>query len=332
MSKRLFTQEKWKTNSRRRQRRELSKTRRRHQLRTTGRGALVRSQRQARRKRRFSTIEAPKVFSLIDNPEETIRFFHEIEAISAHNNVSLDLEGTESLSTDAVAAFVATIRKPDIWSQTGIRGNQPAADGPRKMLIESGFFSHVKSEQPIASVKGKISERNSKKVEPGTARDLIHLAMKVLFGTPQRSQPAYRALIECMNNTHNHASRRLDHRETWWATAYADVARGRACFTFVDTGVGIFKSVHVGAISKLLKFTGIETDADLLRDLLEGKIESSTGEPFRGKGLPAIYRLCQAGALKVLVIIANDVYARVETANYRQMDTSFKGTLLYWEV
>jgi len=71
---------------------------------------------------------------------------------------------------DAAAALIATIRKPEINSTTLVRGNQPIAEGPREKLLQSGFFSHVHSVQPIVDVKGRISEKQSKKVEPQTAR------------------------------------------------------------------------------------------------------------------------------------------------------------------
>ena len=139
-------------------------------------------------------------------------------------------------------------------------------------------------------------------------------------------------MIECMNNTRNHASGQQDHQETWWATVYADVERERACYTFLDTGVGIFQSVPIGKLRKFFKMVGIQDDAKMLRDILHGKVESSTRQPFRGKGLPAIYGLLHRRSIKSLVIVANEVYANVERDEFRVMRTSFKGTLLYWEV
>jgi hypothetical protein len=68
-----------------------------------------------------------------------------------------------------------------------------------------------------------------------------------------------------------------------------------------------------------------------LRDILEGKIESRTGIPYRGKGLPAIYKAFLSGRISKLVIIANDVYANVADGDYRKMGTELGGTLLYWE-
>jgi hypothetical protein len=270
---------------------------------------------------------------MIENPEGLITFLHEIEIISRTHHISLDLSGVRSLTTDAVAALLATIQNDQIRKTTQVQGNHPLVVEARERLIESGFFSHVQSVGPVtAPTKGRMTERQSKKVEPSTARDLIHLANQALYGDPRRCRPAYRVLIESMNNTRNHASGRQPYQETWWATVYADLDRGRACYTFLDTGVGIFRSVRLGKLRRLFKLVGIQDDATILRDILNGKVESSTGQPFRGKGLPAINNLSARGSIKSLVIVANDVYANVEKDEFRPMRTSFKGTLLYWEV
>ena len=151
------------------------------------------------------------------------------------------------------------------------------------------------------------------------------------MGTEGKCTAAYRVLIESMLNTHNHAAKPEANLETWWATVYADKARKRVCFTFVDTGVGIFKSVRLGTLRTLYRAFGVKTDADILRDMLHGKVESSTRIPYRGKGLPAIYNLSQLGRIKSLVIIANEVYANVSAGEYRMLPVAFRGTLLYWE-
>jgi hypothetical protein len=337
VSKRIYMTAKWKSYSRRRQLDELEKTQRRKKLRSPDIIGLheAQSERRLRKKRMraFHTIVAPEVFSIAEDPEGVIQFLHEIAIMSRTHNISLDLRRIETLGPDAVAALLATIRREEIHSTTQVRGNHPIAEKPREILIDSGFFVHVHSTVPVKRpTKGLISEKKSKKVEPRTARDLIHVATTALYGDSRRCQPAYRVLIECMNNTHDHASRHDELRETWWATAYADLGRGRTCYTFLDTGVGIFGSVKVGRVRRLFHLVGIADDARILRDILLGRVESSTGKPYRGKGLPAIYQHSQRGAIKSLVIVANNVYANVSRDDFRQMRIGFRGTLLYWEV
>ena len=162
--------------------------------------------------------------------------------------------------------------------------------------------------------------------------------MKALTGSDGKCNASYRVLIESMSNTHNHAlsakakRERSQELETWWATVYADKARKRVCFTFVDAGVGIFASVRLGKIRALYRYVGLRSDTHILRDLLNGKVESSTGLPYRGKGLPAINRLSEGHRIESLIILANDVYANVSAGEYRMLPVAYRGTLLYWEI
>lgn len=187
--------------------------------------------------------------------------------------------------------------------------------------------------QPLPHVShGQISQEQSKKVQPDLAKELVHFGTRAL-GLEQKCTAAYSVLIESMSNTHNHAApKRPTDPELWWATVFADAARKRVCFTFVDTGVGIFQSVKLSKVRKLYKVLGIRNDADILREMLHGKVESSTGFAYRGKGLPNIYKMSETGRIKSLVIVANDVYCNVPANEYRMLKNSYRGTVLYWEI
>jgi hypothetical protein len=100
----------------------------------------------------------------------------------------------------------------------------------------------------------------------------------------------------------------------------------------VDAGVGIFGSVRLGKIRAFYRLIGLRTDTDILRDMLQGKVESSTGYSYRGKGLPAINRLSEAGKIESLIVVANDVFADISAGQYRMLPVAFRGTLLYWEI
>jgi hypothetical protein len=117
----------------------------------------------------------------------------------------------------------------------------------------------------------------------------------------------------------------------WWATVYGDLARRRVCYSFLDTGVGIFKSVNLHWVRKAFRRLGLGDNSKVLLEILEGRVESRTGLPYRGKGLPTIYKKSQSGNIKSLFIIANDVYADVTNNDYRTLNVPFPGTLLYWE-
>jgi hypothetical protein len=136
---------------------------------------------------------------------QTLRFY----AKTSH--IALDLEDVIEITPEAIAALVATI-SPSSMPDTNIRGNLPFDPDAKRILLESGFFDHVRSitELPKGHI-GKIKERKSKRVEPKTAWELIECGTTQAFGVKKRSpstRAAYTTLIELMGNTHNHAAKK----------------------------------------------------------------------------------------------------------------------------
>jgi len=327
MSKKLYSTNKWKTYLKHRQEDELRKRQRHRVKKRALQYERVKKRRHAGP--RFATVTAPSVFSLVKNPEEVTAFLRQTSFLGERNNVTFDLSGITTMTSDAVAALVATIRG---MPETRVRGNLPNDPAASEMLMQSGFFDYARSAKPLPPcTRGRILQRQSKKVEPAIARDLIHIGTEANYGAARHHFSSYRVLIEGMSNTHNHADKQYAGTKPWWATVYADRQEGRVCYTFLDVGVGIFRSIKIGAMRKLYRLAGVTSNVRILRDILEGKVESSTGVAYRGKGIPAIYRLFQEGRILSLVVIANDVYANLSSGEFRILPVEFAGTLLYWE-
>jgi len=66
--------------------------------------------------------------------------------------------------------------------------------------------------------------------------------------------------------------------------------------------------------------------------ILEGKMESSTGLSYRGKGLPKIYSDYKNHSLTRLCIAANDVFADFDNGIFIELRDELNGTFLYWEI
>lgn len=332
MSKKLYSTPKWKNRIARAQERELENTRRKN----SPSQRRLKGYYRPKPKRKTVTLVLPNSFSIIDNPEETIAFLEEYERQGARNNIRLDLDGVSHLTIDAVTALGAHVQRLQNYN-TYTSGTLPKDLTCLTILVQSGFFEHVRHRQPLpVADRGKMAHQQSKRVEVKLAQQLIHRVTQALFGKSKPCQPAYRAMIECMSNTYDHAARSRLESEKWWATAFADTRRKFACFTFLDTGVGIFKSVKLGTIKSAYrlagKLLGINDDSDILRDILQGKVESSTGLRYRGKGLPSMHDALVAGRLQSLVVVSNSVYANVKLGDFRTLNHQFRGTLLYWEV
>lgn len=59
---------------------------------------------------------------------------------------------------------------------------------------------------------------------------------------------------------------------------------------------------------------------------------TSTKKYYRGKGLPCLFNACNENKISKVVVITNN--AKVEYENQRKTDLniSFKGTFIYWEL
>lgn len=226
--------------------------------------------------------------------------------------------------------FLSEIAK---FPTSPIRGNVPDDPKLASVFAHSGFYDHVRTkEAPPRKGAGAIRRRQSQIVDGKIARDLITFATERLYGSRRKLGPVYRTLLECMSNTIDHASGTSKSREMWWTAIFCNAGGRKASFAFVDTGVGIFESARMSPIKRIMLALGITDNRDILKDILEGRVESRTRIPFRGKGLPSIHRALRRGLLSGLVIVTNDVYADFELDDFRILRNPFKGTFLYWEV
>lgn len=244
-----------------------------------------------------------------------------------------DLSSVERITSDAIAVLLAVMARSMRERQVSFGGNQPMSEKAQRVLAASGFYDLVQTKQTVATDPlGRIKRRDSKKVEAATASELIRFGGRCLHEKEMVCQAAYSAMLECMGNSNNHASGIEHVEETWWATVYVDPDRRRACFTFVDMGVGIFKSLKIKTNRKVLRLFGLDRDDRILQDLFAGVIGSRTQLPFRGKGLPRIRKLADSRRLQEVKVLTNDVFGDVSGGVYRLINGHFHGTLIYWEV
>lgn len=250
----------------------------------------------------------------------------------------IDLSDVSSLTPDAIVALLCVINDDIEKYHVSVSAKLPTDPAIKEVLLESGFAEHVNipPKSRASGTPGKlgyIAEKYSKRVEPQTARAMIWFGTKQSSGAQIKKPGTYRALIECMMNTVQHAHNpHVRKHEDWWVSVYCDPATSRVKFAFIDNGVGIFKSVMLRPYHRVLRGLGVHDNADLLRVILKGEVGSRTGLKYRGKGLPMIYQLAHAGVLKDLVMITNNVKARVNEDKYERMRRSFSGTFYAWEL
>jgi hypothetical protein len=284
-------------------------------------------------------IAGPEHFSIINNPEEMIQFFRSMASAKKPQTVHVDLRQVKTMTPDAIAGLLAAIHHCNTRG-VSVVGNDPEDTHPKAMLNESGFRDYVRSRTsfihpPKMGSVFKFSssgEAAQNKFDQRIANSLVQFAGQKLTGVAKSHGPSYSVFCEAMLNTWNHAAKPEKERKHWWASAYFDSTRNRACFTFLDRGLGIFKSHRLTTKLKLLKTFQFLSSAELLRRIFRGEIPSTTREPGRGNGLPGMYDHCKAGRIKSLTVVSNDVLGKVETETYETLSGSFEGTLIYWEI
>jgi hypothetical protein len=281
------------------------------------------------------TLKTPEVFSLTKNPDETVEFINQIRsAMKDGKSVLCDLSDATDLTSDAIVAVIALSNDPKVEKKPTVLGNEPKNPKLSDKFRDSGIYgSHYIqfSDGAIRKAHGTIYRKSSDEVEGKIASDLIEFATEKIFGEARKQKGVYTSLIECMNNTINHATSDKT-KEVWWATVYFDAEKNTAFFNFLDNGIGILESLSLKWQNSLLRLTGLKDNADIMREVLNGKIGSRTGLAYRGNGLPEIYKRFQRKQFSRLMIIANNVFVDVERDEYRILSKPFNGTFFHWEI
>lgn len=272
----------------------------------------------------------PSNFSFLDNTDEVLKFFKDVNSvIRGRKNLFIDFQDVVFLTNDALVLLLSYFNTTRKTRGTSIRGNAPNDPKLKKIFYESGIFD----EPPEGSPRNYIHTRKNKKADGNIADDLIRKATLKIFGTEGRCPGIYRALMECMSNTCCHAQPKSIGTETWWLTVYNNTEEDHVSFAFIDLGVGIFNSNKMRDFGlKFSSFFGFSDNKDLLREILNGRQQSSTKISYRGKGLPTIVKGEQRNYYSNLQIISNNVKAKPSDNQYITLKEEFEGTFLYWEL
>jgi hypothetical protein len=249
--------------------------------------------------------------------------------------VMCDLSDVSDFTSDAIIAVIALSNDPKIQRRPPVIGNEPKTPKLSDKFKDSGIYGsqYIKfADGAVRKAHGTIYRKSSNQVRGKIASSLIEFATEKVFGGSCKLKGVYTTLIECMNNTVNHATTSDVDKEVWWATVYYDAEKKTAFFNFLDNGVGILESLRLKWQDSLLRLTGLKDNADIMREVLQGKIGSRTGLGYRGNGLPEIHKRFQREQFSNLIIIANDVFADVEKNEYKLLPKPFKGTFFHWEI
>jgi hypothetical protein len=298
----------------------------------------------------YRRVVAPDIFTLLRNTDATISFINTLKGcLNSKQKVFVMLRQIKEIDYDAIVVLVSALVR---FKAMNIRfnGDFPKEGECQRMLRQSGFLDIILGNEKFSDTdeyeinpeqKNLISTHGQKIVRADLTASLIENAAQTVWGTKRRCQGIQTALIEMMMNTFAHADPMMEKGKHWWLSINHSDSEKKVRFSFVDYGVGIFKSLETktpgnkwyGAISKMLEAFRYPNNAKLLDLILQGELHRTvTGEYFRGQGLPGIRECMEAGWLKNLHIISNDVHADVSKGEYVQLRRNFEGTFYYFEL
>lgn len=243
---------------------------------------------------RYPRVEfiAPVIFSLTENTEETISFLNdiinEIKNKEYRKTMFIDSSKVEYVTTEALIYLIALMDNTKINKamQYTYVGNLPQNESARNVYKESGFMSYVQSKMKmLPKPSNKMQIVQGLKNDPQVAKSFSMFVMEKLGKQRQQIAPLQSIFIELMSNVYHHAYNEDGIMERHWYM-YAEVMDKCVRFVFVDTGMGIARTVRKKVTEKLAAAIGKNPkDGALLESAFKGEFRTQTGDEYRGNGL-----------------------------------------------
>ena len=282
-------------------------------------------------------VPAPEKLSLINHPNELVNYLKTVKKIAKYGHpILVDISHVTVMTYETIPVLISFIKNKKYFYDGQIHGNAPDKECLKKIFTESGFYDFVNSKSKFKSATENLLHQESNfKVKPeiaGRVTDLIETALDFNV-TEDELEAIYNIFIELMSNTHHHADMTKYGHTKWWL--FAHCAKDEINITFVDQGIGIFKSrVVKEKIKKLGLNIKILTNLILVDDLLEGKIQSriDIDNEIRGKGLPQIVEYSKLDVFESFYIITNDIWINLKNRDRKKLTNSFNGTLINFTI
>ena len=294
----------------------------------------------------YTKITAPRHFSFVEKPEETIKFINKLEKLYLNrSSVFVNLKDITYLDYSAVTILVSVMFS---FKTRNIKfiGNFPKNGDLAKLLINSDFLKNLN--KPIGhkleyalGKENQIFTRANKEVNSELGYVVMAEASTTIWGEKRTCKGLQRTLLELMQNTNNHADINKKGEKHWWLSVNHDKPNKKVSFIFIDYGVGIFESLKhkpndnkwYGWLEKIKNRLIHGDNSEIFKLLLEGQMHLTvTGQHFRGKGLPGIKEVLSRNQISNLRVISNNVFSDVKNNKYIKLNEEFSGTFVSWEL
>jgi len=277
------------------------------------------------------SMRLPKVFSLMENPIETIKFINSLKDLQNTNRrIYLNMKKVEVITSGTIALLLSVVND---FTEKGksIIGSKPKKADPKRVLELSGFFNYMNGNIQYESEvnSNTIIEQGNKCIEPQSTAKIVRSAMKTVTGEEQRNKKLQGLFIELMANSINHGFPNKE-RKKWILSTSHYKSEKYVSFSFIDNGAGILNTLNQKIGRQLI--TLFKGKKDLLQSAFNGEVGSRTGLPFRGKGLPFIKDNLENNRISNLFILTNNVILDYENNNFQEISVPYNGTFYYFEL
>ncbi len=281
-------------------------------------------------------LEAPQNFSFIDNSDEVVKYFNLVkENVESDQPIKIDISKITNLSPDIIILQIA-ILKDRKSMRVGINGNAPEDPNLRKMFIESGLYNFVSSrgKKRVADNNKLWKHSTNNQVKGEIAGEAVAVC-KSLFqqnGINYDTDNIYNLLVEAMSNTINHADKKKANIN-WWLYYFIDENDKTIKYSFIDLGIGIFKSASFNSYRRIANIF-VPGNSFLVKPFLEGKIISSreNDNEISGKGVKQIINCAKNPEFTKFTIITNDQMINVKDKTNQSLSHNFDGTFIHFEI
>lgn len=296
----------------------------------------------------YKHVKAPKNFSFIQNRDEVLSFLQQLDDCrNRRKKVLVRLDKVENLPTDAILLLLSTMIHFQV-DKVEFNGTNPKDVNINLKLIDSGFFerlykksSKAKEEYSFRKINSYIYTHGQKTVSSTLADNLVKYASESVWGEPRRCQGIQKTLLELMHNTYDHAGMSKGDKH-WWLSVEHDQVNKEVIFSFIDFGVGIFRSLRnkgpqeplYGVWQKIIeKYPLATSQVEKLKLILEGQIQlSQTNDYYRGKGLAKIYNHYTNNKIASLCMVSNYAFINADKNEYVQLNNEFMGTFISFKI
>lgn len=282
-------------------------------------------------------LPSPKEMNFIEYTDKLLEYLDVARYFLKHKrSINLDISKIESLSPDCIPILISHILHTPFNRKIPIFGNAPEDIKLKKLFTESGFYDFVRSK-----IKFKKSDQSLMHKESNfkVKTDVAERASLLAFGNGNydeyQLESIYNIFIEMMSNTHHHASLENYGISKWWLYVFSNRETNVTSISFLDLGVGIFKSMIVkNYFLKLGKDIKLIKNINFVDQLLNGEIQSriDVDNEIRGKGIPQILEYAKLDHFTKFYLITNDIKVDLKTKERFQLQNNFKGTFYHFEL